>query len=117
MWGALTSGLFSRGHSPASIFAISAANVDHGVAEAVDLLQRFRLGRLDHQRACHRKAHGRCMEAVVNQSFRDIIHSDATDLGQWAQIKNAFVGDPSVAPGVQHWIVIMESFCDVVRRK
>ena len=58
-----------------------------------------------------------CVKAVVDQSFGDILHSDAADLGQWAQIKNAFVGDPSVAPGVQHRIVIMEPLCDVVRRK
>ena len=45
---------------------------NHRVAEPIELLLRLALGRLDHQRAGHRKRHGRSVKAVVHQPLRDV---------------------------------------------
>ena len=103
--GALTSGLSSAGHSPASTLAISLADGDHRLAEPVQLGQVLRLGRLDHQRAGHREAHRRGVEAVVDQPLGHVVHGDPAGLGQRPQVEDALVGDPAAAAGVEHRVV------------
>ncbi len=75
--GAWRSGEASTFQRPASISAISLPDRDHGIAEAVELRLQFGFGRLDHQRARHREAHGRGVEAVVDQPLGDVIDGDA----------------------------------------
>ena len=90
--------------SPAPTASISLADGDHRLAEAVELGQRLALGRLDHQRAGHREAHRRRVEAVVDQPLGDVVDGDAGRLGDRPQVEDALVGDeavrrPCTAPG------------------
>src|SRR3546814_1756534 len=54
------------------------ADGDHGVAEAVELDLALALGRLDHQRAGDREAHGRGVEAEVDQPLGDVRSEEHT---------------------------------------
>ena len=74
---------------------------DHGVAEAVELGQVLALGRLDHQRAGHREAHRRRVEAVVDEALGDVVDGDTGRLGQGSQVEDALVGHQPVLPGVE----------------
>jgi hypothetical protein len=72
--------------------------------EAVELGQRFALGRLDHQRARYREAQRRRVEAVVDQALGHVFGADAGGLGQRAEVEDALVrhtAAPFIA-GVQH---------------
>ncbi len=93
------------------------ADGDHGVDEAVELGQRLAFGRLDHQRARHREAHGRCVKTVVHQALGDIFVADARGILQRTQVENAFVRHAAVVAGVEHRIVVLELFGDVVGRQ
>jgi hypothetical protein len=75
--------------------------------ETVELVLRFRFGRLDHQRARHREAHRRRVEAEVDQALGDVVDGDAAAVLQRAQVEDAFVRDAAVvvrctAPGSAH---------------
>jgi hypothetical protein len=73
-----------------------------GVAEAVELGEVLALGRLDHQRAGHREAHRRRVEAVVDQPLGDVVDGDAGGAGDLAQVDDALVRDQAAAAGVEH---------------
>ena len=87
---------------------------DHGVAESIQLRLRFGFGRLDHQRARHRKTHGRGVEAVVDQPLGDIVHGDAGFCLQRAGIDDAFMRDPPLHVAVQHRKMRIEPLRDIV---
>ena len=57
-----------------------AANRNHRLAEPIELVLRFALGRLHHQRAGHRKRHGRRVESVIHQPLRDVAFFDPARL-------------------------------------
>ena len=69
------------------------ADRDHRVAEAVELGEVLRLGRLDHQRARHRERHRRRVEAVVDEALGDVVDGDAGGLRDRAQVEDALVRD------------------------
>ena len=115
--GALRNGLSSIDHSPASIAADLVADRDHRVAEAVELAEVLALGRLDHQRAGHREAHRRCVEAVVDQPLRHVVDRHTARAGDRTQVDDALVGDPAVGAGVEHRVVVGEPGGDVVGRR
>ncbi len=87
---------------------------DHRLDEAVDLGLRFRLGRLDHQGARHREAHGRGVEAEVHQALGHVFVADAGLVLQWTQVDDALVRDQAVVAGVQHRVVRGQAARDVV---
>ena len=117
MCGAPRSGLSSTGHSPAADLVDLGADRDHRLAERVDLGQALALGRLHHQRAGHREAHRRRVEAVVGQPLGDVVDGDAGGLGDAAQVEDALVGDHAVLAGVEHRVVLVETAGDVVGRR
>ena len=78
------------------------ANRDHGVDEAINLHLRLALGRLDHQRACHRKTHRRRVKTIVHQPLGNVHVADATKLFDRAHIDDAFMGDEAAVTGVEH---------------
>src|SRR5471030_1224271 len=86
-------------------FGDFAADGDHGVDETVHLDFRFALGRLDHQRARYREAHGRCVEAEVHQALGHVLVADAGGIGQRTQVEDALVRDQAVVARVQHRVV------------
>ena len=65
---------------------------EHGVAELFDLFRTDTLGGLDHQRAVddEREAHGRWVEAVVEEPFGDVGVVDIV-LGLFGVVKDHFV--------------------------
>ena len=87
---------------------------DHGVAETVDLRFRFRFGRLDHQCAGHWKAHGRRMEAVVDQALCNVVDRDAGGLLERPNVNDAFMGDAIVSSPEQQPIMRLQPAGDVV---
>ena len=92
-----------------------AADGDHRVDEAIELGLRLGFGRLDHQRAGDREAHRRRVEAVIDQTLRDVVDRDVRDFLERAQIQYAFVRDSPVWPRIQHRIERIEARCDVIR--
>src|SRR5687768_1004836 len=91
------------------------ADLDHRVDETVELVLRLALGRLDHQRAGHREAERRRMEAEVDQALGDVLGTDAGLVLQRPQVEDALVRDEPVAAGVQRLVVAFEALRDVVR--
>jgi hypothetical protein len=84
---------------PSSTFADLVADLDHRVDEAVELVLRFALGRLDHQRAGDREAQRRRVEAEVDQALGDVLGADAGGVLQRAQVEDALVRDqPPLRP-------------------
>ena len=74
----------------------------------------FRFGRLDHQRARHRKAHGRRVEAVVDQALGDVVDGDAAGCLQRPRIDDAFMRDAAVRVPVEHREMRLQPAGDVV---
>ena len=72
------------------------ANRDHRVAEAVELLLRLALGRLDHQRAGHRERDRRRVEAVVDDPLGDVLDIDARRRLERPGVEDALVRDQPV---------------------
>ena len=95
VWGALTSTL-SSDRLPRLDRSDLVADRDQRITESIDLGQRFALGRFDHQRSGDRPRHRRCVEAVVDQPFGDVL--GVGDLLVVADVDDALVGDSSVAP-------------------
>ena len=56
------------------------ADRDHRVAEAIELVFRFALRRLDHHRPGNRERDRRRVEPVVHQPLRDVLLVDSTAL-------------------------------------
>ena len=84
---------------------------DHRVAEAVELALRLRFGGLDHERARHRPAERRSVEAVIHEPFRDVLGGDRLEA---AEVEDALVGDEAVRT-VERREVGLEPLGDVVR--
>ena len=89
------------------------ANLNHRLAEAIELRLVLTLGRLDHESAGHRERHRRRVEAVIHQAFRDIHLFDSGAL-EGPQVEDQLVSDASICPRIQHRIVRFESRLDVV---
>src|ERR1700720_2700182 len=54
------------------------ANGEHRVTETVEFPLRLRLGGLPHQRPCDGPAHGRRVEAAIDEPLRDVVDGDAS---------------------------------------
>ena len=87
---------------------------DHRLAETVDLGQRLGLGRLDHQRAGHREAHRRRVEAVVDQALGDVVDADANRILERARVNDALVRHAPAVVLVQHREVRIEAHGNVI---
>ena len=94
-----------------------AADGDHRIDEAIELRLGFAFGGLDHERARDRKAHRRRVEAIVDQTFRDILDPDISRLLQRPKIENAFVRHPSSGTGIEHWIMCRKTSGHIVCRE
>ena len=123
MCGAAFSGLSSRGQAPASTLRDLGADRDHRVAEAVELVERLALGRLDHQRAGDREAQRRRVEAVVDQALGDVFGADAARAAgrvlQRPQVEDALVRDAAAldagdVAAVVQLVVVGQARGDVV---
>ena len=96
------------------------ADRDHRGDEAVELDERLALGGLDHQRAGHRKAQRRRVEAVVDEPLGDVLGADAGAVLQPAQVEDAFVRHAAalelrVGARIEHRVVVGQPGGDVVR--
>src|SRR5690606_36682251 len=90
------------------------ADGQHGVDETVQLRLRLALGGLHHQGAGDREGHGGRMEAEVHQAFGDVLFGDAGGRLEWAYVENALVGNPAIAPAVEHGIGLAQPPGNVV---
>ena len=63
---------------------------DHRVAEAVELVLRFALGRLDHERVGDREGQGRGVKPD-HQTLRHVLGGHTAGLFQLAQVEDALV--------------------------
>src|SRR5687768_2141599 len=88
---------------------------DHRVAEAVELLLRLALSRLDHERTGHREGDRRRVEAEIDDPLRDVLHLDARAALEWPRVHDALVGDEAVRATVEEAVVALEALRDVVR--
>ena len=75
--GAPRSGELSGVHSPASTRPISSRIAIMASQNRSSSAEVLALGRLHHQRARHREAHRRRVEAVVDEPLRDVVDGDA----------------------------------------
>ena len=91
-----------------------APNGDHRRAEPFKLGQWLTFGRLDHQRARHRKGHGGCVEAIIHQPFGDIIDSDAGFVLQRAQVDDTFVSYQTVLASVEYREMVFKAAGQIV---
>ena len=92
------------GEAPLPLLHLGNLGADgrHRLDEAIQFALGFRLGRLDHQGARYREAHGRRVEAVVHQPLGHVHLADAGSLLERTDIQNALVGHPTVAARVEH---------------
>jgi hypothetical protein len=67
------------------------ADRDQRIAEAIQLGLGLALGRLDHQRAGHREAHRRRVEAEVHEALGDVLDLDAAGLLEVAAVEDELV--------------------------
>ena len=82
---------------------ISLPDRDHRVAEPIELLLRFALGRLDHQRARHRERHRRRVEAVVHQPLGHVRLVDRSRaVLERTQVEDHLVRHAAVVLRVEH---------------
>ena len=54
------------------------------------------------------------MEAVINQALGDVVDGDAAGFLDRAQVDNAFVCHHAVFAGIEHRIVGLQAFGDVI---
>ena len=87
---------------------------NHGIAKAVEFLQRFAFGWLDHQGAGNRPAHGRRVKSVVHEALGHILDFNAGPLLPLAQIEDAFVGHAAVLAFVKNRKMGIEALRHVV---
>ncbi len=100
-------------HAPAGDLVDLRANLNHRVAEPIELRLVLALGRLHHQRAGDRKRDGRRMKTVVHQTLRHVhlLNPDGLEL---AQIEDQFMRHASVRAGIEDGIVRLEACLDVI---
>ena len=94
------------------------ADGDHGVDEAVQLVQRFALCGLHHQCAWHREAQRGGVKAVIHQALGNVFCADAVGAAagflQRAQVQNAFMRDVAVFTGIKRGVMVAQLGADVV---
>ncbi|VUC29849.1 unnamed protein product [Clonostachys rosea] len=90
------------------------ADLDEGVAEAVELLAGLGLGGLDHEGARDGEAHGGGVEAVVLEALGHVGGLDAGGLLEGADVEDELVGAAAVLVGVDDAVVGEEAGHDVV---
>ncbi len=98
MCGAFFSGLLALSAAAFLDVAGFLADRQHRFAEAVELGLGLRFRRLDHQRAGNRPAHGRRMEAAVDQALGDVVDRDAGAVDQRAGVDDALMRDAAGLP-------------------
>ena len=91
-----------------------AADGQHRVAEAIQLGQVLAFGRFHHQGAGHRERHSGSVEAVVDESFGDVLDGDPGLLGDRPQIEQALVGNEALLTGVEQGECLPDPGSDVV---
>ena len=96
--GACFSGLSARSRSPSSIARISPRMAIIASMKRSSSAFDSRFGRLDHQRARHREAHRRRVEAVVHEPLGDVLGLDARGRLERAQVEDALVRDEAAGP-------------------
>src|SRR5712692_1107851 len=90
------------------------ADRDERVTKPVELLLRFALRRLDHERARDGKRDRRRMEPVVDDALGDVLDLDPGRMLERSGVDDALVGDAAVRPAVQHGIMRREPLRHVV---
>jgi hypothetical protein len=88
-------------------------NGDHRIAETIELVFRFALGRLDHHRPANRPRNGRRVKAVIHQTLCHIFDFNAC-ASPLAQVDNAFVRDEAMLALEKNGKVRIEPFSDVI---
>ncbi len=78
------------------------ADLDHGIAEAVELALPFRLGGLDHQRVGHREGHGGGVEAIVDEALGHVLDREAGAFLQPPEVDDAFMRHEAAGTLVEH---------------
>ncbi|CAH0038163.1 unnamed protein product [Clonostachys rhizophaga] len=91
-----------------------AADLDEGVAEAVELLAGLGLGGLDHEGARDGEAHGGRVEAVVLEALGHVGGLDSRRLLEGADVEDELVRAAAVVVGVDDAVVGEEAGHDVV---
>ena len=87
---------------------------NHGIAKAVEFLQRFAFGWFDHQRARNRPTHGGRMKSVIHEALGHILDFDAGALLPLSEVEDAFVGHSSAFTLVEDGEMRIEALCHVV---
>src|SRR5687768_6597807 len=89
-------------------------NGDERVAEAVELLLRLALGRLDHQGPGYRKRDGWWVKPVVDDALGDVLYVHPGRGLEGPGIDDALVCDQAVLPGVQQRIMVGQAPGNVI---
>ncbi len=76
------------------------------------MVSRFR--RLDHQRAGDRPAHGRRVEAAIDQALGDVVDGDAGAVDQRTRVDDAFMRDAAGFRLVEHVVGALQPGGDIV---
>ena len=92
------------------------AYLKHNIAEAIQLGQRLRLGRFNHERTVYGEGERRRMVAVVHESLGDIGLGD-TDLVELAAVEYQLVPYPSLLAGIDDAVCIAQTSRQIVGRE
>src|SRR2546422_4193617 len=84
------------------------ADRDERVTKPIELLLRFALRRLDHERARDGERDRGRMEPVVDDALGDVLDLDPRRMLERPGVDDALVCDTAVRPAVQHGIVRRE---------
>src|SRR6185437_14397481 len=90
-------------------------DAEHRVAEAVELGLVLAFRGFDHDRARHGEAKGRCVEAVVHESFRNIFRFDAHAGFEGAEVDDELVGAGASGAAIEDLVFLFEPRPHVVR--
>src|SRR5690606_36279496 len=90
------------------------ADGQHGVDETVELRLRLALGGLRHQGAGDREGAGGRMSAEVHRALGTVLFGDVGGRLERAYDENALVGNPAIAPAVEHGIGLAQPPGNVV---
>ena len=88
-------------------------NGNHRIAETIELVFRFALGRFDHHRPANRPRNGRRVEAVIHQTLCHIFDFNAC-ASPLAQVDDALVRDETMLALEKNGKVRIEPFSDVI---
>mmetsp|Transcript_43592 Transcript_43592/g.64033 ORF Transcript_43592/g.64033 Transcript_43592/m.64033 type:complete len:275 (+) Transcript_43592:109-933(+) len=86
----------------------------HSIAETIKLSLALRLGGLEHEGACHRPRHGRCVQRVVTQAFCNVHGIDATRVLERTKIHDELVSNAAVLSCEKHFELSLEAGLHVI---